>query len=98
VYVHATEVGGTHPALIEAMGAGNCVLAYDTPENREVVGDCGMFFSSVQSLVERMQFVLTEPDQVRTLGRRAQARVREQYSWDSVTDSYERLFRELHLK
>src|SRR5207249_215355 len=36
-YIHATEVGGTHPALIEAMGAGNCVIVYDTPENREVV-------------------------------------------------------------
>ena len=24
-YVHATEVGGTHPALVEAMGYGNCV-------------------------------------------------------------------------
>ncbi len=31
-YVQATEVGGTHPALIEAMGAGNVVLAYATPE------------------------------------------------------------------
>src|SRR5262245_23744290 len=43
-YIQATEVGGTHPALIEAMGAGNCVIAYDTPENLEVVGDCGLFF------------------------------------------------------
>jgi glycosyltransferase involved in cell wall biosynthesis len=34
IYVHATEVGGTHPALIEAMGAGNCVIVYDTPESR----------------------------------------------------------------
>ncbi len=50
LYVHATEVGGTHPALIEAMGAGNCVLAYDTPENREVLGDAGLFFSSAEEL------------------------------------------------
>jgi acetylglutamate kinase len=60
-YVHATEVGGTHPALIEAMGAGNCVLAYDTPENREVVGDCGMFFSDVTTLAERMRYTLSNP-------------------------------------
>src|SRR6185503_10620370 len=38
VYVHATEVGGTHPALVEAMGYGNCVVVHDTPENREVAG------------------------------------------------------------
>src|SRR5206468_1054414 len=36
LYIQATEVGGTHPALIEAMGSGGAVLALDTPENREV--------------------------------------------------------------
>ena len=39
IYIQATEVGGTHPALIEAMAAGGVVLAHDTPENREVGGD-----------------------------------------------------------
>src|SRR3972149_5413862 len=37
-YIHATEVGGTHPALIEAMGCARCVLFLDTVENREVAG------------------------------------------------------------
>ena len=37
-YVHATEVGGTHPALVEAMGMSRGVLVADTPENREVAG------------------------------------------------------------
>ena len=41
-YIHATEVGGTHPALIEAMGRGNLVLYLDTPENTEVCGDAGL--------------------------------------------------------
>src|SRR5205807_1931464 len=38
IYIQATEVGGTHPAMIEAMASGGCVLAHDTPENREVGG------------------------------------------------------------
>ena len=37
-YIHATEVGGTHPALIEAMGRGALVLYRNTPENAEVGG------------------------------------------------------------
>ena len=37
-YIHATEVGGTHPALIEAMGRGALVLYLNTPENAEVAG------------------------------------------------------------
>jgi glycosyltransferase involved in cell wall biosynthesis len=44
IYVQATEVGGTHPALIEAMGSGGCVLANDTPENREVGADTIGYF------------------------------------------------------
>ena len=44
-YVHATEVGGTHPALVEAMGAGNLCLVLDTPENREVAGDVAWYWN-----------------------------------------------------
>src|ERR1041384_8023576 len=44
LYIQATEVGGTHPALIEAMGSGGCVVALDTPENREVGGDSVRYF------------------------------------------------------
>jgi glycosyltransferase involved in cell wall biosynthesis len=37
-YVHATEVGGTHPALVEAMGFGNCVLTWP-PREHQAIGD-----------------------------------------------------------
>ena len=45
-YIHATEVGGTHPALVEAMGYGNCLVVNDTPENREVAGDVALYFTA----------------------------------------------------
>ena len=45
-YIHATEVGGTHPALIEAMGRGALVLYRNTPENAEVAGDAGIPFEA----------------------------------------------------
>jgi len=95
VYVHATEVGGTHPALIEAMGAGNCVIVYDTPENREVVGDCGLFFSSGAELTNLLQKAIDSPQLVDGFREKAQARARKQYSWDAIADEYEALFREL---
>jgi glycosyltransferase involved in cell wall biosynthesis len=95
VYVHATEVGGTHPALIEAMGAGNCVLVYETPENREVVGDCGLFFSSAEELSGLLQKVVDDPAVVESYRVKAQARARAIYSWDAITDQYEELLRRL---
>lgn len=96
-YIQATEVGGTHPALLEAMGAGNCVLANGTPENREVVGDAGIIYGegSVTDLRAKLQSALDDPQRVQELGARAQARVASVYNWDAITDAYERLFDEM---
>jgi glycosyltransferase involved in cell wall biosynthesis len=94
-YIHATEVGGTHPALIEAMGRGAVVLYLDTPENAEVAGGVGIAFEP-STLAERMREVLAMSGEERAaMGGRAAERVRERYSWDAVTDAYERLFRDM---
>jgi glycosyltransferase involved in cell wall biosynthesis len=90
-YIHATEVGGTHPALIEAMGRGALVLYRDTPENAEVAGDAGIAFEP-DTLVAKLRLVLSMSEIERDrLRRRAMERVREHYSWDAVTDAYEKL-------
>lgn len=94
-YIHATEVGGTHPALIEAMGRGAVVLYLDTPENAEVAGGVGLSFEA-DTLAARMREVLAMSAEERArMGRLAAERVRERYSWEAVTDAYERLFREM---
>jgi glycosyltransferase involved in cell wall biosynthesis len=95
LYVHATEVGGTHPALVEAMGAGNCVIVYDTPENREVVAGCGLFYRNVEELTQLLQRAIDSPALREDLGARARARALAVYSWDAITDQYEQLFREM---
>jgi glycosyltransferase involved in cell wall biosynthesis len=95
VYIQATEVGGTHPALIEAMGAGNCVIANNTPENREVLADCGLFFDDAEMLRRRIEETLTDPALVENKRSQARTRAQARYSWDAVTDAYEKLFREL---
>ncbi len=53
-YIHATEVGGTHPALIEAMGRGNLVLYLENPENTEVCGDAGLPYQDEAGLTARI--------------------------------------------
>ena len=91
-YIHATEVGGTHPALLEAMGYGNCVLTLAAPENIEAVGDAGIPYSDEIDLAEKLQRVLRDGSLVHAYRNRAQARVREMYDWDYVVDRYEALF------
>ncbi len=90
-YIHATEVGGTHPALIEAMGRGAFTLYLDTPENAEVAAGAGLPFTR-ENLTEVMTRVLDMPEADRDAWRgRAVERVKSRYSWDRVTDAYETL-------
>jgi glycosyltransferase involved in cell wall biosynthesis len=100
LYVQATEVGGTHPALLEGMGYGNCILANDVPEHREVLGDSGVYFSvgNPDDLISVLQFHLDHPEKVEEYRRRARQRAREKYSWESVIQDYERLFRQVSKK
>jgi len=96
-YVQATEVGGTHPALVEAMGTGRCVIANATPENLEVIGDAGLSYevNDVEALRARLRAVLTDAALRAEYGSRAAARVARCYTWESVTNRYEALFRAL---
>ena len=94
-YVHATEVGGTHPALLEAMGYGNCVLTLATPENVEVIGQAGIPYADEADLVMQLQRVLRDGSLVHAYRLRAQERVKKYYDWEHVVDRYEELFRKM---
>lgn len=94
-YVHATEVGGAHPALIEAMGAGNCVLTLATPENMEVIGDAGISYKSADDLAIYLQRIINDPRIIDEYRHRAMTRVAERYNWEQVTDRYEELLARL---
>jgi glycosyltransferase involved in cell wall biosynthesis len=90
-YIHATEVGGTHPALIEAMGRGAVILFLDTPENAEVAGGVGIAFTPA-NLAEKMRQAIGMSDGERgEMSALALARVKERYSWEVVTGLYEEL-------
>lgn len=92
-YVQATEVGGTHPALVEAMARGAAILANDVPEHREVLGEAGRYYArnDPDSLAAELRRIVD--DDGAELGAAAAARAEGAYSWDHVTDEYEDLFR-----
>lgn len=97
LYIQATEVGGTHPALIESMSYGNCVIVNGTPENIEVIGDAGESFTknNFDQLADILARLVSAPEMVERYGKTAEARVMERYSWDSVVAKYETLLNEL---
>jgi glycosyltransferase involved in cell wall biosynthesis len=94
VYVHATEVGGTHPALVEALGYGRIVAYHCSPENEEVAGGVALSFDAhrPETLTRLLASLLDDPASASVWKERARQRVRERYRWDDVVDRYERLF------
>ena len=95
LFVETSEVGGTHPALLEAMALGNCVVVNDTAENLETIGEAGFSYRGkrgAEALRDVLEQLLQSPDLVEGYGHKARNRVREFYSWDKVADEYERLF------
>ena len=96
-YVHATEVGGTHPALVEAMGYGNCVVVNDTPENREAAGDAALWFRAGEpaTLAAALEWVRSHPAEARERGEGMARRAASRFSWEVVADRYAALLRRL---
>jgi glycosyltransferase involved in cell wall biosynthesis len=95
-YIHGHEFGGTNPALLKALGYGNCILALNTPFNREVLGDYGVLFDkSVGSLKEKLQHIVGHPEIAEGFRHRASCRIKEAYSWESIADKYEVLFQRM---
>ena len=95
VYIQASEVGGTHPALVEALGLGRCIVANDVPEHREVLEDAGLYYDgSVEGLRGRLQETLDDAG-LRTACAAGLRRLAGRYDWDDITLEYERLFEQL---
>lgn len=95
IFVEASGVGGTHPALVEAMAFGNCIIAHNTPENLETIGSAGFGYDGkmgADSLRQVLQNLLDNPQLVTEYGQKAQHRANTVYTWETVTDGYERLF------
>jgi len=97
IYIQASEVGGTHPALVEAMAYGNCIVANDVPEHREVLGDAGSYYekNDFNHLSKVIDVLLKDPTTIQIYRRKATERAREVYSWDKITTLYEELIREV---
>src|SRR5439155_21203406 len=101
-FVETSEVGGTHPALVEAMGFGSCVVANGIPENLETMGRAGFSYTGPRSegtgregakgLVEVLQQLVDNPKLVEERRQMSLAYAREKYTWETDSDDYVTLF------
>jgi len=95
IFVFACGVGGTHPALLEAMSRGNCIITNDMNANMETVGDAAIPYSGegqVDALTDVLGQVIARPDIIQEYRERARHRAATVYSWKAITEQYEQLF------
>jgi glycosyltransferase involved in cell wall biosynthesis len=97
LYIQATEVGGTHPALVEAMAYGNAIVANDTPEHREVLGDAGWYYpkNDFERLSQQLADLVCDSAALVRMGESAAQRAAASFSWEEVATQYEKLFSEM---
>lgn len=95
IFVETSGVGGTHPALVEAMAFGSCVITHNTPENLETVGDAGLSYDGrvgAEDLYKLLARIINDPELIRRYGSLAEEYAKKHYAWSAVTDAYEQLF------
>ena len=97
LFVLPSDMEGMSLALLDAMGAGVCVLASDVPENLEAIRDAGFTFKAgdVRDLQQVMEFVLSHPTLRENVGRKAKVRVRENYLWETVVEQTSSVYKAL---
>jgi glycosyltransferase involved in cell wall biosynthesis len=90
-YLHGHTVGGTNPSLVEALAAGNPVIAHDNAYNRWTAGDAALWFRDADDVDARITELLAQPDLRARLAAAARRRHAEEFTWEHVGDQYEDL-------
>jgi glycosyltransferase involved in cell wall biosynthesis len=97
LFVLPSQLEGLSLALLEAMGAGVCVLASDIPENCEAVEGAGFTFrrGDADDLQRMIRLLLSEPAIRKAAAGRGRERVHKHYRWDRVAREVAAVYAEL---
>jgi glycosyltransferase involved in cell wall biosynthesis len=90
-YIHGHQVGGTNPSLVEALGAGNAVIAHDNRFNRWVAGQGASYFDSVESLCTQFDSIINDPEALVAMRDASKRRFKRALTWPIVLGEYERV-------
>jgi glycosyltransferase involved in cell wall biosynthesis len=90
-YVHGHQVGGTNPSLVEALGAGNAVIAHDNRFNRWVADDAAVYFDNAAEFSGKVDELLCDPAGLDSLRGNGQRRFASTFTWGGILAQYEKL-------
>lgn len=91
LYVHGHQVGGTNPSLVEALGAGNAVLAHDNRFNRWVAGEQAAYFNGADGAAAAFDGLLNDEARLAEMREFSRGRHSGQFTWEKILGEYEDL-------
>lgn len=95
-YLHGHQVGGTNPSLVEALGAGNAVIAHDNEFNRWVAGDAARYFLGEAGFSAQLEAVLADSALRERLTIAARRRWSTEFTWPHILKAYESVLIDMH--
>lgn len=97
-YVHGHQVGGTNPSLVEALGAGNAIIAHDNKFNRWVTGESALFFDGSEGFARSLDLILEDRELIARMRNGSITRFENGLTWPIILESYEKLLTQFQLK
>jgi glycosyltransferase involved in cell wall biosynthesis len=91
LHVHGHQIGGTDPGLVQALGAGNPVLAHQNRFNYWVCGAAAEYFHDERSCAAAFDELLSDPFRLREMSYGSRQRHRLEFRWERVLQRYEQL-------
>jgi len=95
LYLHGHTVGGTNPSLVEAMAAGNAVMAHDNPYNRWVAANGAVYFRTGEDVARLLDEVLPDSARLARMGMASRTRFRSDFTWERIAGQYEELLKQV---
>jgi glycosyltransferase involved in cell wall biosynthesis len=93
IYLHGHTVGGTNPSLVEAMAAGNAVIAHDNVYNRWVAGSENAYFTGCDDLAAILDGLLPDETRRRSMGESSRRRFTQEFTWEKIGSQYDQVLR-----
>jgi glycosyltransferase involved in cell wall biosynthesis len=72
-----------------------CCLVYDVNYNRETTENSAIYFDSVQSLLDKINFIFENKKRAKEVGLTLAAIARRRYKWSNIINKYNYVFSEL---
>lgn len=91
VHCHGHSVGGTNPSLVEALGAGNAIIAHDNSYNRWVAGPEQFYFSNELQCAGHFDRIEKDPSVAAVAGHAARRRFEQTFTWGPILERYREL-------